>query len=86
MPPEPFFIHTAVLPILDLSLYEALVVDLPLSSNALDFAHAEAKYVNEIVQAMSTLTRNDEIHYASFSGYHMIYRVSCRSKFIVQTI
>ena len=73
---DSLFIHTAVLPTLNLTLYEALVADLPLCGNALDFVHADANHVNNIVREISMLTQNDEIHHASFADYNMIYRVS----------
>jgi hypothetical protein len=77
-----FFLHTTVLPTINLTFYEALISELPLCSNVLDIVQADANHINNIVQEISTLTQNNEIHHASFAGDHMIYRVSCRDKFL----
>jgi len=68
------FIHRVMLPVLNVTLNEALVVDLPPCSSPLDYIRADANHVNNIVQKILTLTRNDEIYHTSFAGNDMIYR------------
>lgn len=82
MSSDPYFIHTAVLPTLNVTLFEALVTDPPICSNALDCIHADANHVNNIVEEISTLTQNKEIYHASFAGHDMIYRVSYGGKLL----
>jgi hypothetical protein len=73
---DPYFIHTAILPTLNVTLFDALVADLPHCDDALDSIRADAYHVNNIVQEISILTQNAEIHHAGFPGDDMIYRVS----------
>jgi hypothetical protein len=73
---NPCSIHTTVLPILNVNLYEALVAEPPPRKNIVDFIRADAAYVNDIVQAISMLTQNNEIQPASFTGENMIHQVS----------
>ena len=82
MSSDPYYIHTDVLPTLNVTLFEALVTELPLYSNALDYIHADANHVNNIMEKFSTRTKNKEIYHASFSGHDMIYRVSYGGKLL----
>jgi hypothetical protein len=71
---DPLFIHSTALPTLNITLYEALVVDLPLQSPS-DYIYANASHVNNVVQELLSLTQIDKIYHARFAG-SMIYRVS----------
>jgi hypothetical protein len=73
--PDPFFRHLTVLPTLNVTLYEALATDITPYSSPLEFVYTEAVHVNNIVEALWTLTQNDDICHASFVGIDMIYRV-----------
>jgi hypothetical protein len=73
-----YFIHSTAIPTFNMTLYEALVVDLPLCGNALDCIRADTDHVNNVVEVLSTMIRNAEIRQASFSGHGMIYRVRYR--------
>jgi hypothetical protein len=72
-----FSIHTTVLPMLNLTLYQALAVDLPPCDSPLDYMHADATHINTIVQDLSTFTRNNDICLTKFTGNDLIYRVRC---------
>ena len=72
---DSFFIHSTVLPILNMALYEALVIDLPVCSSPLDYICADASKVNNVVQELLTLALCDELRHTMFVG-NMIYRVS----------
>ena len=69
---DPYFIHTAVLPMLNVTLFEALVANFPLCGNTLDCIRADASHIDSVVQAISTLTQNNDIHHANFASHHMI--------------
>jgi hypothetical protein len=56
MTSDPYFIHTAVLPTLNVTLFDALVTDLPLCGNAMDCIRADANHVNKIVGEIATFT------------------------------
>jgi len=70
------FIHTAILPNMNVSLYEALVTDLPTSGDVMDGIRADAEHVNNIVEGISILTQSEEIYDSTFPGIHMVYPVS----------
>ena len=70
------FIYLIVLPTLNATLYEALVVNLPQCGNVLDCIHADTDYTNNIVEKLSTIIQNDEIRHVYLLGNDMIYRVS----------
>lgn len=72
---DPLFIHSAILPILNVTLNEALLVDLPSCSNPLDYINADADRINGIVQGLLALTQHGEFRHAIFTS-GMIYRVS----------
>lgn len=72
---DPLFIHSAILPILKVTLSEALLIDLPSCSNPLDCINADANHINGIVQGLLALTQREEFRHAVFAG-SMIYRVS----------
>jgi len=62
-----------VLPMLKITLHDALVTDLPLCDSPADYIYAEADYVNNIIQELLALTQRKELNSARFTG-HMIYR------------
>jgi hypothetical protein len=70
------FSNPGLLRKLDVTLYETLVVDLPLSANALGCIRDDRDHVNNVVEELSTMIQNDEICQTSFLGINMIYRVS----------
>ena len=71
---DPFSIHTTVLPMLNLTLDQALVVDLPPCDNPLDYVHADLAHINTIVE---DFTQNTDICLAKFTGDDLIYQVRC---------
>ena len=68
-------IHSAVLPILNLTLDEALATDVPLYTHPLECISADTIHVNNIVQELLVLTQRNNIQHAGFPG-DMVYRVS----------
>jgi hypothetical protein len=77
---DPLFIHSAILPMLNVTLCEALLIDLPLCSSPLDCINADANHINGIVQGLLALTQRGEFRHAVFAS-SMIYRVSYRDVF-----
>jgi hypothetical protein len=72
---DPFLLHSSVLPTLNVPLYEALAVDIPLCNSPLECINADARRVNSVVEQLLALTQNEELGYAAFAK-NMIYRVS----------
>lgn len=70
---DPYFIHTAMLPMLNVTLIEPLVANFLLCGNTLDCIHADTSHVDSVTQAISTLTQNNDIHQANFASHDMIY-------------
>ena len=73
--------HTAfsnpyLLPTLNITLYETLVVDLPRSGNALERIRDDRDYVNYVVEELSAMIPDEEIRQTSCLDIKMIYRVS----------
>ena len=65
-----------LLPTLNVSLYETLVVDLPPSGNVLESIRKDTDHVNYVVEELSTMIQTDEIRQTGCFGIKMIYRVS----------
>ena len=70
------FSNPYLLPTLNVTLYETLVVDLSPSGNALERIREDTNYVNCVVEEFSTMIQNDEIRQTCCLGIKMIYRVS----------
>jgi hypothetical protein len=67
-------VHSTVLPMLNVTLYDALVIDLPLCSPG-DYVYADASHVKTVVRNLAVLTQHGEVHHAIFVG-NIIFRVS----------
>jgi len=74
---DPPFIYDTMLPTLTTTLDQILTVDLPSCVDPTAWIRTDAEHVDFIVQALSTVPQNSEIHHAHFTGETMIYRVSC---------
>ena len=72
---DAFSIHSSVLPTLNVPLYEALAVDVPLCNSPLDCINADARNVNSVVEQLLAMTQNEEFGQVAFAK-NMIYRVS----------
>ena len=77
---DPLFIYSTMLPRLNLTPYDALVVDLPLCSSPTDYVCADANHVNNVVQELFEITQRDEFYHVKFAG-SMIYRVKFYQSF-----
>ena len=69
------FSNPYLLPTLNITLYETLVVDLPRSGNALERIRDDRDYVNYVVDELSAMIPYEEIRQTSCLDIKMIYRV-----------
>jgi hypothetical protein len=81
--PNQFLLHTTVLPVLNVTLDQALVVQPELCNDPMECTRSDEKHVNSIIQGLLTFPHNSELRHARFTGNNMIYQVCCDHKFVI---